>query len=79
MSARGGHRPAGWQNIAMDLTDAGHVGKKMARELAEAEQGAQFGSNGSNGRKETVVTGKTVTRPKSTQLFSRRHFIKAIS
>ena len=77
-SNRGGHRPTGWQNVAVDLHAAGlqHVGKKTARELLEAEQGAQFGSNG---RKETVATGKVVVRPKSAQCFSRRYYLKAVS
>ena len=45
-SNRGGHRPSGWSNVAVDLHAAGlqHVGKRMDRELAAAEAGAQFGS-----------------------------------
>ena len=77
-SNRGGHRPAGWSNVSMDLSGAGlqHIGKRMASELLEAEQGAQFGSNG---RKETVATGKVIVRPKSAQCFSRRYYLKAFS
>lgn len=66
-SSRGGHRPAGWPSSTMDMSQFGHIGKKMDRELKAAEEGAQFGGSS----KEVIFTGEVIRVPKVSRCVRR--------